>query len=170
MQVKSYLCLFLVCHQHDLRASMLSEHGTIVQGATNNSVSNRIYFTLVSSIDWLTKLFSPGTSDLMIVEQLSLFYHLSCFVCSRCGIQLSDGQNETAVRIKNGLVYCYICYHRISKTISPKTEDHRRRRCRAQSDGRSPPTQTSSASVGHLSSNSNYAGTFRDGHSLFSLE
>ncbi|VDD81116.1 unnamed protein product [Mesocestoides corti] len=53
----------------------------------------------------------------MIVEQLSLFYHLSCFVCAECGIQLSDGQNETAVRIRNSLIYCYICYHRLSKSI-----------------------------------------------------
>ncbi|VDK35939.1 unnamed protein product [Taenia asiatica] len=63
-----------------------------------------------------------GTSDLMIIEQLSLFYHLSCFVCARCGIQLSDGQNETSVRIRNGLIYCYICYHRISKSLSRSKE------------------------------------------------
>ncbi|EUB64969.1 LIM and calponiny domains-containing protein [Echinococcus granulosus] len=63
-----------------------------------------------------------GTSDLMIIEQLSLFYHLSCFVCARCGIQLSDGQSETSVRIRNGLIYCYICYHRISKSLSRSKE------------------------------------------------
>ncbi|VDM15901.1 unnamed protein product [Hydatigera taeniaeformis] len=63
-----------------------------------------------------------GTSDLMIIEQLSLFYHLSCFVCARCGIQLSDGQNETSVRIRNGLIYCYVCYHRISKSLSRSKE------------------------------------------------
>uniref|UniRef100_A0A0R3SX38 LIM zinc-binding domain-containing protein n=1 Tax=Hymenolepis diminuta TaxID=6216 RepID=A0A0R3SX38_HYMDI len=37
-----------------------------------------------------------GSSDLMIIEELGLFYHLSCFNCSRCGIQLGDGQNETS--------------------------------------------------------------------------
>lgn len=54
----------------------------------------------------------------MIIEELGLFYHLSCFKCSRCGIQLSDGQKETSVRIKNGKIYCYICYHRLSKSLS----------------------------------------------------
>nr|CDS34110.1 Zinc finger LIM type [Hymenolepis microstoma] len=59
-----------------------------------------------------------GSSDLMIIEELGLFYHLSCFNCFRCGIQLGDGQNETSVRIKNGKIYCYICYHRLSKSLT----------------------------------------------------
>ena len=66
----------------------------------------------------------------MIIEQLSLFYHLSCFVCARCGIQLSDGQNETSVRIRNGLIYCYICYHRLSKSQSRSKERWERSRLR----------------------------------------
>lgn len=69
------------------------------------------------------KLSILGSSDLMIIEQLNLFYHLSCFVCARCGIQLSDGQNETSVRISNGLIYCYICYHRLRKPLSNKDKN-----------------------------------------------
>lgn len=97
--------------------------GIHARAATNNWVSGLFSFSLCISaqihdnVNCIT-----GTSDLMIIEQLSLFYHLSCFVCARCGIQLSDGQNETSVRIRNGLIYCYICYHRISKSLSRSKE------------------------------------------------
>ncbi|VDL92228.1 unnamed protein product, partial [Schistocephalus solidus] len=55
-----------------------------------------------------TLLLYLGASDLMIVEKLNLFYHLACFVCARCGMQLSDGQNETAVSrlLSNGQIMC----------------------------------------------------------------
>ncbi|KAL5111943.1 LIM and calponin homology domains-containing protein 1 [Taenia crassiceps] len=93
-----------------------------------------------------------GTSDLMIIEQLSLFYHLSCFVCARCGIQLSDGQNETSVRIRNGLIYCYICYHRISKSLScskERNEEAKLKESPKQSD-RHPSSARSSANIGQF--------------------
>nr|VZI08251.1 unnamed protein product [Spirometra erinaceieuropaei] len=69
-----------------------------------------------------------GASDLMIVEKLSLFYHLACFVCARCGMQLSDGQNETAVRVRNGLIYCYVCYHKTNVKDNPKKHSRSRRK------------------------------------------
>uniref|UniRef100_A0A5K3EX86 PDZ domain-containing protein n=2 Tax=Mesocestoides corti TaxID=53468 RepID=A0A5K3EX86_MESCO len=88
-----------------------------------------------------------GTSDLMIVEQLSLFYHLSCFVCAECGIQLSDGQNETAVRIRNSLIYCYICYHRLSKATTHNKEGSGTKKSKKRQNRNENP---STAAIGQL--------------------
>ncbi|CAL8106567.1 unnamed protein product [Calicophoron daubneyi] len=51
-----------------------------------------------------------GTGDLMIIGSMSLYYHLACFVCARCGIPLSDGLSNADVRIRMGLLYCNDCY------------------------------------------------------------
>ncbi|TPP56956.1 Zinc finger LIM type [Fasciola gigantica] len=51
-----------------------------------------------------------GSGDLMLIESMSLYYHLACFVCSRCGVALSDGLSNTDVRIRCGQLYCNDCY------------------------------------------------------------
>lgn len=46
----------------------------------------------------------------MLIESMNLYYHLACFVCSRCGVALSDGLSNTDVRIRCGQLYCNDCY------------------------------------------------------------
>lgn len=100
-----------------------------------------------------------GASDLMIVEKLNLFYHLACFVCARCGMQLSDGQNETAVRIRNGLIYCYVCYHKSHAKDNENLKKHskpRRRTSNTELQGHRephPPHSVSGQTVHKLSYN-----------------
>ncbi|KAA3671078.1 uncharacterized protein DEA37_0008819, partial [Paragonimus westermani] len=58
-----------------------------------------------------------GTGDLMIISSMSLYYHLACFVCSRCGEPLSDGLSNADVRIRTGQLYCQTCYPSKRKTV-----------------------------------------------------
>jgi len=46
----------------------------------------------------------------MIIESLRLFYHIDCFKCCVCCIQLGDGLMGTDVRVRNGKLHCHSCY------------------------------------------------------------
>ncbi|CAH1266969.1 LIMCH1 [Branchiostoma lanceolatum] len=51
-----------------------------------------------------------GRGAAMIIESLALFYHITCFRCSVCGIQLGNGQQGTDVRIRANALHCSNCY------------------------------------------------------------
>ncbi|XP_078602654.1 uncharacterized protein LOC144876827 isoform X4 [Branchiostoma floridae x Branchiostoma japonicum] len=51
-----------------------------------------------------------GRGAAMIIESLGLFYHITCFRCSICGIQLGNGQQGTDVRIRANALHCSNCY------------------------------------------------------------
>ncbi|KAH8294821.1 hypothetical protein KR018_003375 [Drosophila ironensis] len=46
----------------------------------------------------------------MIIESLLLFYHINCFKCCVCHVQLGDGLNGTDVRVRNHKLHCQNCY------------------------------------------------------------
>lgn len=46
----------------------------------------------------------------MIIESLLLFYHINCFKCCVCHVQLGDGLNGTDVRVRNQKLHCQNCY------------------------------------------------------------
>ncbi|CAG2164748.1 unnamed protein product [Oppiella nova] len=46
----------------------------------------------------------------MVVESLSLYYHINCFRCSVCNIQLGNGTVGTDVRVRNHKLHCQNCY------------------------------------------------------------
>lgn len=46
----------------------------------------------------------------MVVESLSLFYHINCFRCSVCNVQLGNGTVGTDVRVRNNKLHCQNCY------------------------------------------------------------
>ncbi|XP_055375014.1 probable serine/threonine-protein kinase DDB_G0282963 isoform X2 [Condylostylus longicornis] len=51
-----------------------------------------------------------GRGAAMIIESLRLFYHISCFKCCVCHVQLGDGLNGTDVRVRNQKLHCQNCY------------------------------------------------------------
>ncbi|XP_059489633.1 titin isoform X4 [Neocloeon triangulifer] len=51
-----------------------------------------------------------GRGAAMIIESLRLFYHIDCFKCCVCCIQLGDGLMGTDVRVRNGKLHCHSCY------------------------------------------------------------
>ncbi|XP_052429735.1 LIM and calponin homology domains-containing protein 1 [Carassius gibelio] len=53
---------------------------------------------------------SLGKGAAMIIETLSLYFHIQCFKCGICKGQLGDTSTGTDVRIKNGLLNCHQCY------------------------------------------------------------
>uniref|UniRef100_A0A8C8DDY0 LIM and calponin homology domains 1b n=1 Tax=Oryzias sinensis TaxID=183150 RepID=A0A8C8DDY0_9TELE len=57
-----------------------------------------------------------GKGAAMIIETLSLYFHIHCFKCGLCKGQLGDTTTGTDVRIRNGLLNCHQCYMRSSFT------------------------------------------------------
>ncbi|KAM8969139.1 LIM and calponin homology domains-containing protein 1 isoform 1-T1 [Sarcophilus harrisii] len=53
-----------------------------------------------------------GKGAAMIIETLSLYFHIQCFRCGICKGQLGDSVSGTDVRIRNGLLNCNDCYIR----------------------------------------------------------
>ncbi|XP_053559992.1 LIM and calponin homology domains-containing protein 1 isoform X7 [Bombina bombina] len=51
-----------------------------------------------------------GKGAAMIIETLSLYFHIQCFKCGICKGQLGDATTGTDVRIRNGLLNCNDCY------------------------------------------------------------
>ena len=51
-----------------------------------------------------------GRGAAMIIESLRLFYHLRCFQCCVCQIQLGNGASGTDVRVRNNKLHCQNCY------------------------------------------------------------
>jgi F-box protein 20 len=63
---------------------------------------------------WLKKnqnlIVFVGRGAAMIIESLRLFYHIDCFKCCVCCVQLGDGLMGTDVRVRNGKLHCHSCY------------------------------------------------------------
>ncbi|XP_056296176.1 LIM and calponin homology domains-containing protein 1-like isoform X3 [Pseudoliparis swirei] len=51
-----------------------------------------------------------GKGAAMIIETLSLYFHIHCFMCGVCKGRLGDTTTGTDVRIRNGLLNCHQCY------------------------------------------------------------
>ncbi|GAB1601365.1 LIM and calponin homology domains-containing protein 1-like isoform X3 [Argonauta hians] len=49
-------------------------------------------------------------SAAMAIETLGLYYHVKCFRCSVCHIQLGNGSRGTDVRIRHQKLHCHNCY------------------------------------------------------------
>ncbi|KAM4621456.1 LIM and calponin homology domains-containing protein 1-like isoform 2-T2 [Polymixia lowei] len=62
-----------------------------------------------------------GKGAAMIIETLSLYFHISCFKCGVCKGQLGDTTTGTDVRIRNGLLNCHQCYIRSRSAGQPTT-------------------------------------------------
>lgn len=55
-------------------------------------------------------LFRSGRGAAMIIESLRLFYHLDCFKCCVCRVQLGDGVSGADVRVRNQKLHCHNCF------------------------------------------------------------
>lgn len=55
-------------------------------------------------------LILTGRGAAMIIESLRLFYHIPCFKCCVCGIQLGNGSAGADVRVRNHKLHCHNCY------------------------------------------------------------
>jgi len=51
-----------------------------------------------------------GRGAAMIIESLRLFYHIRCFKCCVCSVQLGNGEQGTDVRVRNNRLHCQNCY------------------------------------------------------------
>ncbi|XP_050428023.1 uncharacterized protein LOC126838002 isoform X2 [Adelges cooleyi] len=51
-----------------------------------------------------------GRGAAMIIESLQLFYHIECFKCCVCCVQLGDGLMGTDVRVRNKKLHCQNCF------------------------------------------------------------
>ncbi|XP_036406809.1 LIM and calponin homology domains-containing protein 1-like isoform X3 [Megalops cyprinoides] len=62
-----------------------------------------------------------GKGAAMIIETLSLYFHIQCFKCGICKGQLGDTSTGTDVRIRSGLLNCHQCYLRSRSAGQPTT-------------------------------------------------
>ncbi|XP_077387650.1 LIM and calponin homology domains-containing protein 1-like isoform X2 [Festucalex cinctus] len=60
-----------------------------------------------------------GKGAAMIIETLSLYFHIDCFKCGVCKGQLGDTSTGTDVRIRSGLLNCHQCYIRSRSAGQP---------------------------------------------------
>ncbi|MCJ8733838.1 hypothetical protein PDJAM_G00228280 [Pangasius djambal] len=60
-----------------------------------------------------------GKGAAMIIETLSLYFHIQCFKCGICKGHLGDTSTGTDVRIRNGLLNCHQCYIRSRSAGQP---------------------------------------------------
>ncbi|XP_030021275.2 LIM domain only protein 7 isoform X3 [Manduca sexta] len=51
-----------------------------------------------------------GRGAAMIIESLSLCYHVWCFTCAVCGARLGDGSAGADVRVRNQRLHCRHCH------------------------------------------------------------
>lgn len=51
-----------------------------------------------------------GRGAAMIIESLSLCYHVWCFTCAVCGAPLGDGRAGADVRVRAARLHCQHCY------------------------------------------------------------
>ena len=59
-------------------------------------------------MSYLSRIAGRGAA--MIIESLRLFYHLRCFKCCVCHVQLGNGSAGTDVRVRNNKLHCQNCY------------------------------------------------------------
>ncbi|KAH9644490.1 hypothetical protein HF086_006023 [Spodoptera exigua] len=57
-----------------------------------------------------TSLLGAGRGAAMIIESLSLCYHVWCFTCAVCGARLGDGRAGADVRVRSRRLHCQHCY------------------------------------------------------------
>ncbi|XP_041131054.1 LIM and calponin homology domains-containing protein 1-like isoform X3 [Polyodon spathula] len=62
-----------------------------------------------------------GKGAAMIIETLSLYFHIQCFKCGVCKGHLGDTTTGTDVRIRNGILNCNECYIRFRTAGQPTT-------------------------------------------------
>ncbi|XP_067842630.1 LIM domain only protein 7-like isoform X8 [Heptranchias perlo] len=51
-----------------------------------------------------------GKGAAMIIESLGLCYHLHCFKCMACSVDLGGTESGAEVRVRNNRLYCSACY------------------------------------------------------------
>uniref|UniRef100_A0A8C7WRW3 LIM and calponin homology domains 1b n=1 Tax=Oryzias sinensis TaxID=183150 RepID=A0A8C7WRW3_9TELE len=118
----------LQVHSLPSRSSMVHECARIASGSqTTEQICPCLTFCLKHISESVSgkKLCSSCTQPLgkgaaMIIETLSLYFHIHCFKCGLCKGQLGDTTTGTDVRIRNGLLNCHQCYMR-SRCESPPT-------------------------------------------------
>ncbi|XP_044207862.1 LIM domain only protein 7-like isoform X5 [Thunnus albacares] len=60
-----------------------------------------------------------GSGAAMVIEALSLCFHLTCFQCVGCQQHLGGTETRVQVRIQNGKPYCEPCYFQLKSTDAP---------------------------------------------------
>ncbi|XP_073321317.1 LIM domain only protein 7b isoform X2 [Pagrus major] len=60
-----------------------------------------------------------GSGAAMVIEALSLCFHLACFQCVGCHRHLGGAETGVQVRIRNRKLYCEPCYFQLKASVAP---------------------------------------------------
>ncbi|XP_071345409.1 LIM domain only protein 7-like isoform X3 [Trachinotus anak] len=80
-----------------------AHHGRMVSGRRTCCVCERVL----------------GSGAAMVIEALSLCFHLACFQCVGCHRHLGGTETGVQVRIRNTKPYCELCYFHLKYTGAP---------------------------------------------------
>ncbi|XP_035508239.1 LIM domain only protein 7b isoform X2 [Morone saxatilis] len=80
-----------------------SEHGRMISGRRTCCVCERVL----------------GSGASMVIEALSLCFHLACFQCVGCHRHLGGTETGVQVRIRNRKAYCEPCYFQLKSAVAP---------------------------------------------------
>ena len=73
--------------------------------------SGREHCLVLNKSDFLSSsFFSIGQGSAMVIESLSLYYHIECFRCFVCNIPLSSSFEGTDVRVRDNRLHCQNCF------------------------------------------------------------
>ncbi|KAM9366993.1 LIM domain only protein 7-like [Symphorus nematophorus] len=85
------------------RNASMDQHGRMVSGRRTCCVCERVL----------------GSGAAMVIEALSLCFHLACFQCVGCHRHLGGTETGVQVRIRNRKPYCEPCYFQLKSTGAP---------------------------------------------------
>uniref|UniRef100_A0A8C4IDX0 LIM domain only protein 7 n=1 Tax=Dicentrarchus labrax TaxID=13489 RepID=A0A8C4IDX0_DICLA len=80
-----------------------SQHGRMISGRRTCCVCERVL----------------GSGAAMVIEALSLCFHLACFQCVGCHRHLGGTEIGVQVRIRNRKPYCEPCYFQLKSAVAP---------------------------------------------------
>ncbi|XP_059214285.1 LIM domain only protein 7b [Centropristis striata] len=91
--------------------SMLSQRNTFDSSHLGRMVSGRRSCCVCERV--------LGSGAAMVVEALSLCFHLACFQCVGCHRHLGGTEKGVQVRVRNGKPYCEPCYFQLKSAGAP---------------------------------------------------
>lgn len=96
----------LISHQRDDSTS--SKHSGKSTASSSSELNEQVAVCGTEKCSHCSKELGSGAA--MVIESLSLYYHVKCFRCCVCNIQLGNGSQGADVRVRGHKLHCHNCY------------------------------------------------------------
>lgn len=96
----------LISHQRDDSTS--SKHSGKSTASSSSELNEQVAVCGTEKCSHCSKELGSGAA--MVIESLSLYYHVKCFRCCVCNVQLGNGSQGADVRVRGHKLHCHNCY------------------------------------------------------------